>query len=62
MKKQIGVLLLSFFMLTNLIAQKLPAGRELFVLAYEFAQDETDAWTSARITKFDLMNNEYVVS
>lgn len=40
----------------------IPAGRDLFVLAYEFAQDKTDAWTDAKISKFDIMNNEYVVS
>ena len=25
----------------------IPAGRDLFVLAYEFAQNKTDAWTDA---------------
>lgn len=62
MKKIIGILMVSFCMFTQLIAQKLPAGRELFVLAYEFAQDEKDAWTEAKFTKFDMMNNEYIVS
>lgn len=40
----------------------IPAGRDLVLLAYEFAQDKTDAWTDAKISKFDIMNNEYVVS
>lgn len=62
MKKMIGVVALAICVLAQAVAQKIPAGRDLFVLAYEFAQDKTDAWTDAKISKFDIMNNEYVVS
>ncbi len=62
MKKIIGIVALALCVLAQAVAQKIPAGRELFVLAYEFSQDKTNSWTDAKISKFDIMNNEYIVS
>lgn len=42
------------------VNKEIPEGRELFVVAYDFAKDPK-SWKEARISKMDVADNKYVV-
>lgn len=48
--------------LATISAQNIPEGRELFPAVYDFATDYEKAWTVAKITNFDVQNNDYSVT
>lgn len=62
MKKLLLGLVAGLIGLMTISAQNIPEGRELFPAVYDFATDYENAWTFAKITNFDVQNNDYSVT
>lgn len=61
MKKFFISLCVCFLFLGNVIANSIPDGKELFVLACEFSKN-ADMWKEAKISGFDIAENKYAVT
>lgn len=60
MKKIIGCIVFAFLFSSLAVAQKIPVGREISAVVFDFARDK-DSWTDASLVKVDPASDEYVV-
>ncbi|MCR5254219.1 MAG: hypothetical protein K6C98_10975 [Treponema sp.] len=61
MKRLLVTFIGALLCLTNIFAQKIPAGRDILPLVLDFAYDK-EYWVDSEIQVADIANNEYLIS